>query len=222
MSYIYISHNADSRLKVWIASQGHQILEIKDQPSVYPAISSHADIFICRLGYSSSAPLFAKTPLGKEYPLCAALCAAANDKYFIHNLKIADPDLLAAASDAGLKSIHTNQGFTRCNLLPVGDGFITSDMGIYKVLKQNGIDSLLIEEGHITLHGHQFGFIGGCAGVIGNTAVFNGDLSSHPNYAEITRYIAAKGLNIHFFPQYPLEDIGSIIESESFLESISF
>ena len=221
MSFIYLSHLADARLKDWLESLGHRLVIINAQPTAYPAICSHSDIFICRLG-SASSPVFCKAPKDTEYPQCAALCASCNQKYFIHNLKITDPELLNLAKELKLEAIHVNQGFTRCNLLPVGDGFITSDRGIFKALKERNIDTLLIEEGHISLPGHSFGFIGGCAGVVGKYAVFNGNLSAHPDFTKISQYISSKGLELKYFPQYPLTDIGSIIESDHLLDDIRF
>ncbi len=215
MSYVYLSRNAFPALSDWLKENGHTPKFMQDSPLVYPAVSSHADIFICRLGSSPAAPLYYGNPAGAEYPACATLCAAANDKYFVHNTKITDPALLKKAEEIGLETIHVNQGFTRCNLLPVGVGFITSDNGICRTLSAKGISCLLISSGHIVLPGHNEGFIGGCGGIVGRTALFNGDITLHPDYKKIAEYIGKMGYGIKHFPGLPLTDIGSVIESDT-------
>lgn len=215
MSFVYLSHNAYTEVTDWIKEQGHSPVLVPDSSKIYPEICSHADLFLCRLGNDAASPLFSGIPVGREYPECAALCAAANSEYFIHNTKITDPELLLAAQKVGLKVVHVNQGFTRCNLLPVGSGFITGDFGVNRALEAAGLNVLLVSWGHICLPGHRFGFIGGCAGIIGNTVVFNGDITLHPDHEKILAFIALQGYSVKYFPLLPLVDIGSIIESDT-------
>ena len=221
MSYIYLSHNAYPELIEWLKKEGHTPVLIEDNPNIYPAVCAHADLFLCRLGDGASSPLFFAKPAKKGYPECAAICAAANNEYFIHNSKITNPALAKKASEIGLKLIHVNQGFTRCNLLPVGNSFITGDFGINKALISAGLNTLLVSCGHIDLPGHDYGFIGGCAGTVGNTVVFNGDISLHPNYEQILNFISGQGFKVKYFPTKPLLDIGSIIESDTLIDQIN-
>jgi len=123
--------------------------------------------------------------------------------------------------------VDVPQGYTRCCCLPVDDtSFITSDRGIEKALTAAGADVLLIEKGHIELPGFEYGFIGGCAGHVimppGDTSydynghmvptiLFNGDLSKHPNFESIIRFINERKIDIAYFEDYPLTDIGSIL-----------
>ena len=86
---------------------------------------------------------------------------------------------------------------------------------IYKTLLAGGVDDvLLIAPGHIALPGHETGFIGGCAGTVGDAVVFSGDLSAHPDRAAIERFIAAHGLKTAYPAGRPLTDIGSLIETD--------
>ena len=70
---------------------------------------------------------------------------------------------------------------------------------------------LLVEPGFVKLRGANTGFIGGASGRIDDKIVFNGDLSAHPNFREITGFIEERGLGCKWFGSYELEDIGSII-----------
>lgn len=112
--------------------------------------------------------------------------------------------------------INVPQGYTRCTCLPVDDrSFITSDMGIAKVMSRYDTDVLLIEPGHVKLPGFKFGFIGGCAGNVTingqRTIIFNGNISAHPDYKKIADFIEARDISIVYFDSYQLEDIGSIL-----------
>jgi hypothetical protein len=73
------------------------------------------------------------------------------------------------------------------------------------------MDVLMITPGHILLPGYDTGFIGGASGRIGDTVIFNGDLSAHPDSDRIIRFIEDRGLKVRWFPEWPLKDIGSII-----------
>lgn len=70
---------------------------------------------------------------------------------------------------------------------------------------------LLVEPGFVKLRGADTGFIGGASGRVGGEIIFNGDLSVHPNFREITAFIETQGLGCKWFESYELEDIGSII-----------
>ncbi|MCI8284696.1 MAG: hypothetical protein HFE90_05435 [Firmicutes bacterium] len=73
------------------------------------------------------------------------------------------------------------------------------------------IDSLLVRPGHVVLEGMSAGFIGGTSGAVGNTIYFNGNLSSHPDFAKITDFIEKHGFRAEWTTDIPLTDIGSII-----------
>lgn len=205
---------------------------------VYEAVSTHADIHMCRLGLWEGPHIFMGnvSKLGKNYPGNIIYNAVCTGKYFIHNLKYTDRALLKAAQEwhaktfpAGkLHTISVPQGYTRCCCLPVDDSsFITSDEGIANALKGTDAQVLLIERGHILLPGFDYGFIGGCAGhlTLEDSAapdaggepqtrriiVFNGDLAAHPDFHEMKDFIENRGAEVVYFRDFPLMDIGSIL-----------
>jgi hypothetical protein len=124
-------------------------MELATEGITYPSISGHPDIFFCQLPDKLIvAPNLPKKyfdqlnnhridyitgdlPVGPEYPASARYNAVATSKFFIHNFRHTDPLITREMKD--LIPVHVDQGYCRCNLLPLKDDhFITSDQGIYK------------------------------------------------------------------------------------------
>ena len=214
MKKIYLAENANQILKDYLCGLGCQLVLVSSEGLVDPAISCHPDVFYCRLGISADAPLVSARDgeLAMGYPVEAAFNAACTGRYFIHNLKITAPRLLASARDAGMELIHVPQGYAKCSTVIVDErSIITYDRGVGKACITAGLDVLLITPGHILLPGYKTGFIGGCSGRIAGEVIFNGDLSAHPDFEAIRGFIESRGLKCTWFDQYPLTDIGSIV-----------
>ena len=168
----YISPNAYDETKNFIRQSGYNIVEVDYPDHVSAPVSTHPDIFICKMEFptnnNSSKIFFGDIKkLGNKYPDEAIYNACATGKYFVHNLKISDSDILDWAEQNGLEFVDVPQGYTRCNLLPVGpSNFITSDMGIFKALNNAGAEVLLISNKNVALAGYEYGFLPGCAGII--------------------------------------------------------
>lgn len=240
MSTIYLSENANELLKKYLRDKGHCICEIKRTDAVYDAVSSHADIYLCPLSCglvvaqeqyalmleqlvdqseNRSSELnelvytIGSSPLGFEYPENVKYNAVQMGKHFIHNIKYTDKLLLDMAKRLKLNIIPVKQGYTKCNMVVLDDqSAITSDAGLAKALISNGIDVLTITPGHVRLKGFPYGFLGGTSGRVGDEILFNGNLSAHPDYVAIKAFIKGKSLKIKDFEEYPLEDIGSILQ----------
>ena len=208
MKKIYISELAYDSLKNYLKRQGYT-LEYVTCNEVYPAICHHPDILYCHM----SSILFKgdHTKVGKAYPEDIRYNAACTGKYFIHNLKYTDPELLQKAKDLGMTLINVKQGYTKCNTVVVSeDAIITSDMGIYKACKDL-LKVLLISPGQVLLAQMNTGFLGGASGKVGREIVFNGDLSVHKDFKKIVDFIENEGLRAVWFCGEPLLDIGSVI-----------
>ena len=94
-----------------------------------------------------------------------------------------------------------------------GRSVITSDPGVYAALAGvPELSVLKVRPGFVSLPGYGTGFIGGASGRVGDEVVFNGDLSEHPDFRQISAFIAERGLRVKHFPGLPLTDVGSIIE----------
>jgi len=151
-----------------------------------------------------------QSPVGFRYPGSAKYNAVLTEKYIIHNLRISDPLLLEQA--AALQKIHVNQGYTRCNLLAMGNThFITSDKGIYRILSARDMQVLFVDPNGIRLPGFSHGFFGGACGVMERTVFISGSLRYQPHGEVIRQFIAAAGFAVEELYDGPLFDGGSII-----------
>lgn len=219
---IYISPMAGKPLTDYLKKHNFEILFTKESNQVYEKISLHTDIYMCQIGLWENSRIFFGdiSLLKKNYPGNIPYNALCTGKYFIHNLKYTSPKLLQYIDELygskHLIKINVPQGYTRCTCLAVDDcSFITSDRGIAKSLSSFETNILLIEPGYIKLPGFDYGFIGGTAGNLiidgQKTIVFNGNLSKHPDFKKIAAFIKDRDIDVFYFKEYPLEDIGSIL-----------
>ncbi|MGN0657968.1 MAG: DUF6873 family GME fold protein [Emergencia sp.] len=215
MSRIYISENANRILTDYLAGCGHTLEFISSSGIVDPALSTHPDIFLCKMGIGENAPVYfaEEKDLSMDYPGDCAFNAACTGKYFIHNLSATSGRLLQAAEEAGMILINVRQGYTKCSTVIVDENsIITYDEGIARACSPYpDLQVLLISPGFIRLDGYDTGFIGGCSGRIGDEIIFNGDLFAHPDFSRIRRFIESRGLTCRWFADYRLTDIGSIL-----------
>lgn len=210
MSMIYLSKTASPVLIQCIRTLGHSIKLLPVTCRTYDPVSSHPDLYMCSLGPGRRVFFGCPEKLGYAYPQNIIYNAACTGRFFIHNLKFTDPLLLEAASS--MEQIHVSQGYTKCNMVVIDEtSVITSDEGIFRACRDR-LDVLLIRPGHVKLRRFPYGFLGGASGRVGETILFNGDLSAHPDYQPIKSFVRARGLDLIFFKEYELEDIGSIIE----------
>ena len=212
MSKKYIAGSAHAELIKYIEDKGYEVVPVQPSHEVSRPVADHADLFHCRMGTADDAPVV--SALGGElspgYPGEARFCAACTGHYFIHNMEYTDPRLLEATE--GMALINVRQGYTRCSTVVVDErSIITYDKGIALPCEKAGLDVLLIRPGQVVLPGYESGFIGGTCGRVGDEILFNGDLSSHPDFASIRGFIRSKGLEPVWFADWPLTDIGGIV-----------
>ena len=124
---------------------------LKTTGITYEAISGHPDIFLCsvknqlviapNLGQPFKDLFHQKgikfvsgeMPVGEKYQATASYNVVCTEKYLLHNFRYTDSAITNLSDD--LELVHLNQGYSRCNLIPLRkDHFITSDEGIYRVL----------------------------------------------------------------------------------------
>lgn len=225
----FIAADARQELADWLGESGFEVTRIHTEGIVLEPLADHPDIFMCRLGISEDSEIvFSRyfraeadshiegcsggTALNPVYPGDIAFNAACTGRFFIHNLKYSAPELLEAAKDRGMTLINTRQGYSKCSTVIVDENsVITYDDAIAKPCEAAGMNVLKIRPGHILLPGFDTGFIGGTSGRIGDTLIFNGDLAAHPDFEAIKEFVCGRGLNIKWFEEWPLTDIGSII-----------
>ena len=131
----------------------------------------------------------------------------------ICNPQSTDEFILRFASDSGFKIIPVNQGYTKCSVCLINDNaLITDDESIHNACTADGIDSLLISKGSVKLNGFDYGFIGGCTGLIDkNKLLFNGDVRLHSDADKIFSFLNIYNIEPVIIENEPLYDIGGII-----------
>ena len=153
--------------------------------------------------------MYGLKPNASIYPESALYNAVVTNKLLIHNLLITDPTIKKLAENR--KPIHVNQGYTRCNLLPLpNETFITSDQGIFTVLTREGFDVLYVSPKEILLEGFPNGFIGGVCGVRGNHVFIAGSLSKYKEGQRIKDFLSTHSLTPVELYDGPLFDGGAI------------
>ena len=222
---------ADKRIpekaKVTLSKYGNLLL-LKTDNIVYDTISGHPDIFFCQMDekliVASNLPESFKEklnkhsltfieggkPVGVDYPASAVYNAVVTKKYLIHNLKITDKAVLDASEN--LIKINVNQAYTRCNLLPLSDDkFITSDRGIEKSLRNEGLEVLYVLPKGIILPGFKHGFFGGVCGVYQNMIFIIGSLAKYPDGDKVKSFLTKMNYEIIELYDGHLFDGGSLI-----------
>ncbi|MBE6063674.1 MAG: hypothetical protein E7207_09035 [Clostridium butyricum] len=179
--------------------------------AVYEAINGHPDIQLNILKNNSSNQIIiqkdisenfkeilnrnhikyilSKRTLSHTYPGDIILNSLILDKYFIHNLKNTDENLLQSQKSKIL--INVPQGYSKCSILPVRENaLITSDKGIVRSLQEYNFDILLIPPEDILLPSLNYGFIGGVGGMISHDRMaFFGELENYRYGKEIKNFL---------------------------------
>lgn len=208
-------------------------ISIPKSKNVYEAIDGHTDIQLNLLKNDSQYKVIiqknmpdqfkkilkenhieyivSKRALSNTYPGDVILNSLVLDKFFIHNLKYTDENLLK--SQKSKKLINVPQGYTKCSILPVNDtALITSDIGIYKILIKHNFDILLLPPGDILLPSLNYGFIGGVGGMISKDKMaFFGDLDSYKWGNEIKKFLYKYDISPIYLRKGKLIDRGSLL-----------
>lgn len=223
---IILAKTAAPGLAAYLEDLGYEVEPFGPIDNVQEPLRYHPDMVFCRLNRNT---VFRgdQTRLSPNYPGDIIYNACSTGKFFIHNLKYTAPDLLAAADRLGLIKVNVSQGYSKCSICVVSENaVITYDRGIARTAQAAGIDVLEIEPGYVELPGYNTGFIGGAGGLVQGPGtkigpavsrtphpilVFNGDLSAHPDHRAIVDFAEEKGVEVKFFADWKLTDIGSII-----------
>jgi len=228
MNIIFISELANKAFIDHMKRLGTVILVPQDA-RFDPRIASHPDLVIaivdgsliidenaCESIFSQldalSVPYIrSKSNLRSTYPDDIAYNAVVTKNHLIHNLAYTNSLILQHCKNSGKTLLNVRQGYSKCSTVLVDDNhLISSDEGIYRTVKDH-LNILLVQPGHVELDGFDYGFLGGASGVIGDTVVFHGDLSRHPDFIRIKEFVEAAGKKLLYFPDFDLQDIGSIL-----------
>ncbi|RLD90828.1 MAG: hypothetical protein DRJ09_03040 [Bacteroidetes bacterium] len=218
-----IPHQAITTLK-----QFGEVILFTSENITYQQVAGHPDLFFCgdrgrcvvapntpvkyinRLKERGVSFVLGSQSVGESYPYSAIYNAVITSRYVIHNLSITDPVILETFGY--LEKINIKQGYSRCSLLPLKENhFITSDQGIYKVLKKHNLNVIYINPSTILLPGFEHGFFGGVAGVDDDTLFLIGSLSYFPEGEKVRAYLDRLNYTIVELYDGSLFDGGSIL-----------
>lgn len=214
-----------------LKEMGYNLIELEQSKNVYEEISSHVDIFVCKIGnkiivekeqYKNISEILqveqGTEAVQEKYPEDIKYNVCIIGKNAIHNFEYTDSKVKQELIQQGYKLINTTQGYTNCSIAVIDDNSaIVTDKGLYKILEKHGIDVLYLEyEPDIKLllkneYSNRKGFIGGCISRIGNSIIVFGDLNKIDKDNKIRDFILNKHLQIIDFRNLDVIDYGGII-----------
>ena len=206
-----------------------KIVSVAENKFLDAPISKHADILANYVGKSiflvdeNQVELcsFIKNNDGKSvvienikspYPNDCLLNFADIGDYIICNKSILSEQIVKNLPQKEI--IDVKQGYSKCSVcICKQNTVITDDISIYNALLQyDNINSLLVEKGSVSINKYNYGFIGGCCGLIDkNLLLFNGELSTHIDFDKIEKFLYDNNVKYIDIKGKPLTDIGSII-----------
>ncbi len=224
--FVYIGDNA---LKKALCDLSIKVVEVTLNPFLDSPVSKHADILmnyvgkstflvdknqieLCRYIENNGGKSIIIDNIESPYPSDCLLNFADIGDYIICNKSILTNDIINTLSSKTI--IDVKQGYAKCSVcICKHNTIITDDISIYNaVSKYENINPLLVEKGSVSIENYDYGFIGGCCGLIDkDILLFNGDLSLHSNFDKIKNFLYDNGVSYIDIKGKPLTDIGSII-----------
>ena len=206
-----------------------EVVNVNENSFLDVPVSRHADILMNYIGKSTFLSdkhqielcKFIEDNNGKSviieniyspYPNDCLLNFADIGDYIICNKSILTGEIVDLLPKKTV--IEVKQGYSKCSVcICKRNTIITDDISVYNaILPYDNINSLLIEKGSVHINKYDYGFIGGCCGLIDkNLLLFNGDLSLHSDFDKIKNFLYDNDINYIDIKGKPLTDIGSII-----------
>lgn len=240
MGYLLIDERMRKIEKQALRNLGYELIEIKKSDSVYPEISSHVDIFACKvkdkiiveksaykmlknkLNNDENILISGETMISYDYPndIKYNVCIVGNKA--IHNFKHTDSKITQELEKNNFEIINVKQGYSNCSIAVIDErSIILSDRGLYNNLKNSGLDILFLdyipdiklfdENGE---YSQKKGFIGGAISRIDENVVVFGDLDKIDYYGNIRNFIESRNLKIIDFEGLDVVDYGGVIEQK--------
>ena len=236
--YVIIDNKMRDIETDYLKKLGYNLIKLKTSNYVYDEISSHVDIFACRIkdniilennlynelfnkkhSVLDNKIICGKNSVGNKYPFDVLYNVCNIGENVIHNFKYTDKEVSNVIKKESLNMININQGYSNCSIAVIDDNSaIVTDKMIAKKLIQNGIDILLIEEKldikllkNDNTYSKMNGFIGGCIARVEDKIIIFGDLSKIDKDAKIKRFIQSRELQIIDFKGLDVIDYGGIL-----------
>lgn len=215
-----------------LKSMGHTVIPSMTCSGLSAAVAEHPDMQIqplrkdlamvppaCYAYYREKLPTSIELIAGEKnlsgtYPAdCAYNVAKVKDLLFC-NTRCIDPKLLAFYQGEKFQIIHTNQGYTKCNMIILGnDCIITEDIGIHNIIIANKlpIQSILVPVGEVSLSGFPHGFIGGAGGGMEDVLFWYGNPQNCSYFETLQNESERRGIQNIALSSERLCDLGGII-----------
>lgn len=234
MKYAIIDFRTTEEEKCTLTNLGYKILICPPSQLLYEAVCGHPDMllhiidrktimvhkdmdknFVETLKNINFDVIFSINSLKDTYPEDIILNSISLPELFIHNLKYTDANLLSYMKNKTF--INVKQGYTKCSTAIVSKtSVMTSDKTIAKALLKENIDVLLLPPGDILLPGLNYGFIGGCCGLLDqNSMAFCGDLNCYAFGEEVLNFLKKYDVKPIFLKKGKLIDRGSLFIIEN-------
>ena len=206
-----------------------KVVQVAENSFLDTPISSHADILanyvgksifladknqieLCKFIEDNSGKLIIIENIKSPYPNDCLLNFADIGDYIICNKSILTKEIVSLLPNKQI--IDVKQGYSKCSVcICKHNTIITDDISVYNaVLQYDNINSLLVQKGSVSIDKYDYGFIGGCCGLVDkDVLLFNGDLSTHSDFDKIKKFLYDNSINFIDIKGKPLTDIGSII-----------
>ena len=234
--YIVIDSKMRKVEKEYLNSLGYRVINVQTNKNVYDEISSHVDIFGCKIkdkivvepsvySYLKEEKndlkniICGKNKVGLKYPLDVLYNVCCIGENVIHNFKYTDEKILEIIQKEKLNMIDINQGYSNCSIAVIDDkSVVVTDKKIAEKLIENDIDVLLLEENlDIKLlkndgkYSKMNGFIGGCMARVKNKIIILGDISKIDKEKKIRNFIQSRNLEIVYFNGLDVIDYGGVL-----------
>ena len=197
-----------------------------------PPVASHADMLICVIDkavfcyedyYKAHKPIFEEIEkLGYTVVTTSAKCKSKYPKDISLNVFVAckkifckkeyvAKEILEYARINGYEIINVKQGYTACSCLRLKDNVVvTGDMGMKRVLEENGFEVFSFDNSKIFLNGYNCGFIGGSAGVLDNKIYFFGPREIFEENEELKSFLNEENFQLVSILNDRVYDFGGI------------
>jgi len=230
MNKVVVDYRIDKEEKENLEALGYEVIICPPSKVLYDAVCGHPDMlmhivdsktimvhkdmdkdFVHTLTTYGYNVIFSARPIEDTYPGDIALNAVNLSNLFMHNLNYTDDILLEAVKNK--KLLKVKQGYTKCSTAIANkNAVITSDAGICKTLENEGFDVLMLPPGDIQLPGLNYGFIGGCCGLLREKLLaFYGDLNQYAYGKEVLNFLHKHNVEAVALRKGKLIDRGSIL-----------
>lgn len=227
--FVIIAKNSDDEIKNNLNLYGLRVYESAECKDIEYSVRCHPDLQIHplpdgRIIVAKNLFEYYKNLLKNEYVeiICGekeVIGSYPNDVPYnvsvinnsvLHNFKFTDSVVKKYYNYEGYKFLNCMQGYSGCSVLSFNNKAVTSDGGIYKVLTNNGIETLLIDKCEIQLPGQKYGFIGGASGVYKDKVFLTGHLKNKEQDKKTARFLEENGAELIYLKDELAADIGKI------------